>query len=454
MVGGGASGAIFALHLLRQQRNDIELTIVEPRAELGAGIAYGTSNPVHRINVPAGRMSLFSDRLLDFDDWCREQGVPALDPDATVGEFLFPQRAWFARYVSARLGEAGQGDRLRHLWQSVVEIARENGHYRLRLSGGESITADIVVLATGNPPADLPRPLRPLIGDSALISDPWRDGALADVGPNEHVLIVGAGLTMGDTVANLITHGHTGSILAISRHGLLSRPGSRVPVQPQGDFAQLPHPTALSLLRQFRREATRFPWRSVVDALRSRLPEIWGDLPLSERRRLVRHVRVFWEAHRFSMAPPVHDVVAAARERGQLTIEAGRIIAVDRTGTGLAVNWRARGATSPAQIHVDRIINATGPAFARATDIAPLSRLRERGEIAPDPLGFGIAVDTLGRTADQAGAFSDTLFAIGPIARGARGELSGIREISDHALRLAEHLAIPETQRHSMVVHR
>lgn len=446
VVGGGASGAIFALHMRRQAGGNTELTVIEPRAELGAGIAYSTSEPVHRINVSAARMSLFADRLLDFDEWCREQGVLADDPDAAVGDFLFPRRGWFARYVAARLAEAGQGGIFRHERQSVVEITPEAGHYQLRLNSGQTLVADTVVLATGNPPADLPAPLRAFGSDRNLTSDPWRDGALADVAPNARILIVGAGLTMGDTVANLVARGHTGSILAISRHGLLSRSGSRVVLQPQGVFADVSALTALGLLRRFRREAARFPWRSVVDALRSRLPAIWAEVPAVEQRRLARHVRVFWEAHRFSMAPPVHDVVVAAEARGQLAVAAGRVISVERTADGLEVSWRRRGVALPTRVVVDRIINATGPGFGRAIQAAPLAGLAEQGLVVADPLGFGLGVDTLGRTANRSGAFSDTLFAIGPIARGARGELSGIREISDHALRLAEYLAVHPAQ--------
>ena len=56
VVGGGASGTLAALHLIRQASGigaPLALHIVEPD-QLGRGVAYSTGNLRHRLNVPAG----------------------------------------------------------------------------------------------------------------------------------------------------------------------------------------------------------------------------------------------------------------------------------------------------------------------------------------------------------------------------------------------------------------
>ncbi|VUS35803.1 hypothetical protein SB6419_02492 [Klebsiella spallanzanii] len=58
IIGGGFSGAAVAIHLLRLVPAGGRVTLLEPRETPGAGVAYSTTEPSHRINVPAARMQL------------------------------------------------------------------------------------------------------------------------------------------------------------------------------------------------------------------------------------------------------------------------------------------------------------------------------------------------------------------------------------------------------------
>ena len=60
IVGGGASGVIFAVNLARAS-SDTDITIIERRADLGRGLAYSTKDPTHLLNVRAANMSGFAD---------------------------------------------------------------------------------------------------------------------------------------------------------------------------------------------------------------------------------------------------------------------------------------------------------------------------------------------------------------------------------------------------------
>ena len=73
IVGGGASGALMAAHLLRGDPTSLRVTIVEARAELGRGLAYATGNPSHLLNVRAANMSAFADDPDHFVRWLSRQ---------------------------------------------------------------------------------------------------------------------------------------------------------------------------------------------------------------------------------------------------------------------------------------------------------------------------------------------------------------------------------------------
>ena len=102
IVGAGASGALTAIQLLRrahEQGEWIEVRLVDPDAATGRGIAYGTSDPSHLLNVAASRLSAVAADPQHFLRWlCAHKGVR--HPDA------FVPRSWFGEYVEATLVEA------------------------------------------------------------------------------------------------------------------------------------------------------------------------------------------------------------------------------------------------------------------------------------------------------------------------------------------------------------
>lgn len=81
IVGGGYTGAVLAMNAARIGTEPLDITMVEPAAEPGRGIAYGTQDPSHRINVPSDRMNLFKaepDRLragCTTREYCRIPGA-------------------------------------------------------------------------------------------------------------------------------------------------------------------------------------------------------------------------------------------------------------------------------------------------------------------------------------------------------------------------------------------
>ena len=145
IVGGGFSGAVLAWHLHRTAPHKYNIVIVEPRDEIGRGLAYDSVDPAHRINVPALKMNLDYDEEGHFEQWLIASGYPARDPAAQLPGALFPTRAAFGDYVNAHVGQLGSA--VTHRKTAARAIVPQPGGYRVVTDDGGEIDADAVVLA-------------------------------------------------------------------------------------------------------------------------------------------------------------------------------------------------------------------------------------------------------------------------------------------------------------------
>jgi uncharacterized NAD(P)/FAD-binding protein YdhS len=451
VIGGGFSGAVFATHLLRAATGPFELVIVEPRAALGAGLAYGSAAPEHRINVPSDKMIVFREAPAHFTRWARAEGLFESDPDAVTTEgHHYSRRGDFARYVSVLLDDAVRGappgSTLRHVPTKAVDVEAMGDGYRIRLEDGTALEGDAVVVTASSETPAAPWPVDdPAIRHPGLVCDPWLQLHMLDVKaiPVESTIVIaGTGLTMCDVIVSLAKRGFGGRVMAISRRALLPRTQGVF----DSDFDLLAgHPvptTARTLLRHVREAASRaVDWREALDAVRFMLPTLWQTLPPHERRRAVRWLRPFWDVHRFRMAPQVDTLLRAQIEGGQLSIEGGRIANIGGDADGLlVVHWLARGGASQ-QTPCAAFVNCTGPAADPSRNQNPLIQsLLARGLAVTDPAGVGLDCDADGRLRDRDGKLAEHLCVAGPLARAAVAEVTGVPEASAHTRRVAERL--------------
>ncbi|WP_207773896.1 FAD/NAD(P)-binding protein [Rhizobium rhizogenes] len=311
IIGGGFTGAATAVHLVGSEDTpaDASVVVVEPRSDLGRGLAYSAIDPAHRVNVPAARMTLFPDIPDDFETYLRDL------PSEHDGDLIahdgspYPRRSVFGDYVSARLRPYLQSGRIGHWQTDAVAVSQKAGSYEIIGADGNALLADIVVLAVSHPPPSLPRALVPFQNDPKLIADFTVPDAIDAIDAAHRVLIIGNGLTAADVVASLKRRGHTGHITSVSRRGLRSRGHGPAGQDPFGDFLSERQQSASALLHAIRQrlreaEAQGMTWHCVVDAVRGQGQEIWKNLPVAARRRIARHVRPFWDVHRFRVAPP------------------------------------------------------------------------------------------------------------------------------------------------------
>jgi uncharacterized NAD(P)/FAD-binding protein YdhS len=425
VVGGGASGVLVARELMRCTGDRVVL--VDPAPAPGAGLAYGTAQPWHLLNSPAGAMGADPDAPDGFVDWCRAAGRPA-DPAA-----LLP-RAWYGDYLRHELlrTAAAHPGRLRHRRARATHVDPLARGARVRLDDGTAVAARRVVLAIGNPP---PAPAWDTTGvrdSAAYVADPWRPGALrrAAVGRGP-VLVVGSGLTAVDVVQTLTALGHRGPITLLSRHGLLP-----LPHRPAGaDGAPVPSPEPVgslaALLRAVRARAdAAADWRDVADGLRPAVDRLWFALPLEEQRRFLRHVARHWEVHRHRMAPRIAADLRALHTDGGLRVRRGTLLAVAaHQAGGLTVRLAQGGSQRYAAV-----VDATGPGRWPSAGDPFVDGLVAAGLARPGPHGLGLDVDRDGALLAPVQA---ALWTIGPPRRGRFWETTAVPEIRGQARALA-----------------
>jgi uncharacterized NAD(P)/FAD-binding protein YdhS len=442
IVGAGFSGTLLALHLLRRCPPPTRLVLIERNSQFGRGLAYGTGNASHILNVPAGRMSAFHDRPNDFLDWLRTSGQPA-----DAGAFV--PRQTFGAYVRALLNDeikrSGR-DRLELVRGQVLGIDRSSRPLILALDRDRSVRADFAVLASGNfPPETAPVANASFYDSSFYRPDPWAANALTELGPTDPVLLIGTGLTTMDAVISLLDQGHIGPIHALSRRGLLPRRHASVP-RPPPEHA--PFPTSPTELTRFlRRETARAiaqgsGWQPIVDELRPFTVDVWQSMSLPDRRRFLRHLRPWWDVHRHRMAGSVADRIDAAMTSGQLRISVGRVRDYEVRDGMVDVLYRPRGRDTLDTIRVVRVVNCSGPGADYERIQEPLIKsLLSEGVVRPDPLKLGLDVTANCALLDRSGAISRRLFAVGPVTKGAFWEMTAVPDIRRQTELVAEYLA-------------
>ncbi|MFT4264031.1 MAG: FAD/NAD(P)-binding protein [Nocardioides sp.] len=437
IVGGGASGVLAATNLLARC-SDAELSVVifEASGIVGRGIAYGTTDQRHLLNVRARHMSAFPDRPGDLLDWSLRTGRNQ-DPQG------FLSRADFAIYLQDRLGEVAD-DRLQIRAGRVLDVVRREADGFDVATARTTTRADHVILAYGNL---APRPLavdgEPLPDAAWLFDNPWDLGRLRRLPADAHVLIVGTGLTSIDTAITLLEEGPNRHVTMVSRNGVLPKAHAGqqhtawVTKVPEGPLtADLLAETMVAEIEAAR--AVDVSWRAVVDGIRPATNDLWRRLPHEERVRFLEVHRREWEIRRHRMAREIADRVDRYRREGRLSIRPGTLVAVSDAATVADVVL----APGEAPQHFHAVVNCTGPLTdVTGSDDPLLHALLRRGLIAPDPLRLGILSTDDGELLDASGEVVEGLYAVGPPRKGTLWESTAIPEIRTQAAQIAARIA-------------
>ena len=435
IVGGGASGTLTAIHLMASRAHDLRVTVHDASGEIGKGLAYGTTDRRHLLNVRSRHMSAFPDIPSDLVEWARRTGR---QPDAQA----FLPRADYATYLRETLDRL-RDDRFGFRAERVVDVRPVGGGFELYATGGRVTRAASVVLAHGN---HRPAPLS--VGDAPLqdarwhLADPWDLDRLRAQPLDAVVVLVGSGLTAVDAAISILAEAPDRRVVMASRHGLL--PETHIEQSSTAWLSPIPSGPVTAeqlaeLLRSQIAAAARqgVDWRAVVDGLRTPTQGLWQRLELPERRRFLTSYAREWEVRRHRMATDVADRLATYRDQGRLQVLAGGLAGVTDHGPRCEVELPAL----PDTLFADAVVNCTGPMtdISRSTD--PLLRaLAGRGVLSPDPLRLGVTCTPEGEVLDATGHVVPGLYVVGPPRKGTLWETTAVPEIRSQAAALAQWL--------------
>lgn len=454
IIGAGFCGSTLAVHLLRHPPvTALKILLISRPGSMARGVAYSTQARAHVLNVPAGRMNALAGEDDSFYDY-----VKRTHPNATPA--LFAERRLYGDYLQALLQQASDNAapncELQEVIGEVVKIIpgpnAQGG--LLFMDNGEHFRADSIVLSIGSCARQAPSiaaEYRPFYESPGYVHDPWQPGALDRIGTDDPVFLIGSGLTMLDVVLDLRDRGHTGSIQAVSRRGLLPQPHRELNAHPDYDEGLAQHMLSDCTVRHYVRavrDAIRQhaqaggDWRDIIGGLRSATQQLWHALPLDERLRFLRHVRPYWDAHRHRCAPQPGARMQAELASGKLKLMAGRIVRYTSNPDSVSVCVRRRGTRIEEQLEVKAVINCTTLALdLRQLDDPLLKSLRADGLLVPDALGTGMAIAPSGALLDCNAAPSDWLYYVGPFLQARDWEATAVPELREYVKAMAQTLA-------------
>jgi uncharacterized NAD(P)/FAD-binding protein YdhS len=227
---------------------------------------------------------------------------------------------------------------------------------------------------------------------------------------------------------------------------------TQVRLQSRRRYRPYPGPLDWATLRAAALEQARvlladgYDWRVLVDALRSRTPDIWAHLGSKGQADFLTQDLRAWEVRRHRMAPSVAARVEEHMTAGCIRVLAGsvsdvipapkhlevRVVGADPTGVEFVMS-----------LSVDRLIDATG--FGRTdrdVESVLLRRLIADGRAVADDHGLGFRTDDVGRLLDASGAPQPSIATLGALRRGELWESTAIPEIRNQAEQLAREFVL------------
>ena len=418
IVGGGASGLLVAVNLLRKNESS-QIIVIEPNVILGQGVAYSTTDSQHLLNVPAGRMSGLVEEPKSLCEW------------ADVDENAFISRRDYGRYLKHLLDQAlsrTKADRFQHLRALAVGITKSAGGYEVALDSGNVVSAGKVVLALGNSDSIIPEFFDGLPENPQIVRDVWREGLVTEF---NSVAIIGTGLTFYDIALSILRDKPNAVIHGISRNGLLPSPHlrHRAPALPVPEEARV----SAQGIRDYL-SSVGDKWREAQDGIRHDLQEIWAAFPEKEKKTFINQYFRWWNSLRHRSAPEIDEPIKSAIQDGQIVIHKAGVDLISLNNEELLLKL-----SNGSDLRVKQVINCCGNQFVATHPL--IKQLVDSQFLVRGPLGFGIACDTKTLALkDAQGKTHEGIYGIGPILVGELLETTAIPEIKVEAELVANQL--------------
>jgi uncharacterized NAD(P)/FAD-binding protein YdhS len=302
VIGGGASGALLILQLVRSRRNDVEIILFEPSPDLGRGKAYEKNSEILLLNTSAEKMSIWEEEPQHFLEWIQNNCKDLLQSE----NFPFLPRSVFGDYLQSNLETFSNAFRKLPFAVNSLKIGKEKKvevHYF-----GKTELFDFCCVSTG-------------YGKYIPSNEIERISFTAKQFPHE-LNILGSGLSAIDMWMLLRGNGYEGAIHFFSRSGHFPLAhefsSSRVP-----DFRFAVGGSPRELLRFFQNglEKDGHSPPALADAFRKVANEIWAAWGQKEKKSFLKHLRSRWQKVRHRVPPKIHELLRRELIDGKISIQ-------------------------------------------------------------------------------------------------------------------------------------
>lgn len=429
VVGAGFTGTMTALALIKP---NYQVTLIgQPPVALG--VAYSTPFDYHLLNVPAGKMSALADDPDDFINWLEASGYTnPVDDEPLAQQFI--SRRIFGLYIKDKLEK--MKDKLHIIEDEVTKLSPTDGGWQLSMANHPPKSFDKVILCTGNPPPD-----SQMIGSDCenVIHNPWNWQQITAIKPDQHVGILGTGLTMVDVVLSLSNQNHQGKITAISRHGYLPK-AHDLKAKPVAINFQNQSPRAW--FKQIKQSCgQQQDWRGVIDGMRPITQAVWQSFSHQQQSQFLRHLRAKWDVHRHRIAKQVAAQIDSCLQSQQLHVIAGSIKSLEQASGKLTLAYQHRKTGHLETIQPDVIINCMGPrADYRHIQSPLIQSLLKDGIVSPCTNRMGLQVDHDCQALNPQGQIQN-LWVMGPPMKGVLWEIIAVPDLREQIKQVSEGFA-------------
>lgn len=443
IIGAGFSGSTLAIHLKKMATTNLKIALINAEAQVGRGLAYSTAEQYHLLNVPAGKMSAFEDQADDFVSWLKKHSPSSIEVHGTAKpEEQFLPRKLYGSYLESRFTEVMNDEHkpahIKAFASEATQLHKKDQLFHITLNNKETLTANKLVLAIGNPkPINILRDYD-LEQHDHYLTDPWGFNQIKKIPTKATIVIIGTGLTAIDILLSLQAQNHTGKIYLLSRHGLLPKVHERyTPLPAQRLSSDFESPKkALKYIRH-KIKSENLNWRAVVDSLRSITQDIWLQWNHNDRLKFMRHLKSFWEVHRHRIAPQVNAVLESMLSTGQAQVLDSKLSTITQGKHDFRLSLTKKSNNAEVSIDADYIINCTGPNYISLYDTSLFQSLIRQNLIAWDPLKLGFAIDNNFQLLSTTGVVCDNLFTAGPLCKALLWEITAVPDIRSQIKKLA-----------------
>lgn len=357
IVGFGFCGRLAFYHLSKQK--NLSISIFEKNNIDSFGSAFSEFSKNYILNVPAIKMSAFSDKPSDFYEFISKNY-----PSLAISETDFAPRYIYGEYLKSITKEAFLNAKNNNLEvnfipSEVTSIHKKSDYFNIADSQNKLHKVSHIALATSFKQSNLECDF----SSEGLIKNLWCADAKKfheEKINNKNICIIGSGLTAVDVIIGLKKKDFQGKIVVISRRGNFPKKHfSSIQKIPNFISAADAKNGMLFLclkIRKFLRENSEFDLRHIIDSIRPITKEIWRNLD-HKNKKLFWRFMPYWNIFRHRAPASSIEIIDEMIKNGQVEIRKSGVQKIISANNKIILQAKS------GNIEADYLVNCLGFEF-------------------------------------------------------------------------------------------